>query len=98
MPYCSIVIQGDSNDLQTLENHMTVGLDTVEEIKNFAEWTAQGMTLVEDQPATIYILDMRVKQMPTDYDLDKQVPMPQMPALGRDVVEKYSFYKITNGA
>ena len=98
MPYCSIVIQGDSNDLQTLENHMTVGLDTVEKMKTFAERIAQDMTLVKDQPATIYILDMCVKQMPTDYDLDKQVPMPHAPALGRDVVEKYSFYKITNGA
>ena len=91
MPYCAIVMPGESEDLQDLEDHMTIGLATVEEMKQYAELAAEGYAMVHPEPISVYILNMNVELVPMEYDLDEVVPMPEMPQYGRRVVEQYLF-------
>ena len=78
MPYCAVILEGeDSYDLQVLEDHMTVGLETVEDIKNFVE---RRFMQSGAERFIVRILDMQVHEF---------VAMPQMPRLGRKVVETY---------
>ena len=70
---------------------MTIGLATIEEMKEYAEMAAEGYAMVHPEPISVYILNMNVELVPMDYDLDEVVPMPEMPEYGRRVVEKYLF-------
>ena len=86
MPYCAVILEGeDSYDLQVLEDHMTVGLETVEDIKKYVE---HRYLQSDAERFVVRILDMQVHEF---------VAMPQMPMLGRQVVETYEIVESEEG-
>ena len=83
MPYCAIVLKDqDSDDPFVQEQGMTIGLSTPDQMKDFVFKT------VEDQPGHYFIkiLDMKAEMVD---DTVKWVVMPEMPAIGRRVIEEY---------
>ncbi len=93
MPYCSIVMTEaddyknddlpfDSEErLRCLEKHMTIGLETVEQMSAYADKMCDS-----NEKWVVRILDMTVEKMSDEHQM---VAMPEMPMIGRRVVSKY---------
>ena len=78
MPYCAVILEDENSyDLQVLENHMTVGLETIEDMKRYVE---RRYAQSKAEKFFVRIIDMTVCEF---------VAMPQMPMLGREVIETY---------
>ena len=83
MPYCAIVLKDQDSDAPFVqEQGMTIGLSTPDQMKDFV------FKKVEDTPGQYFIkiLDMKAEKVD---DTDKWVVMPEMPVVGRRVIEEY---------